>query len=111
MSLFCALGCSQATTVITWQSCVGPLLRQSSGRVAALAFTCWLGAVQWGAVERRPQQYDWSGYAQVFEAVKAAGLKLQAVMSFHACGGNVGDSAEVPLPPWVLKVCFLASQD
>ncbi|CAK0774322.1 hypothetical protein CVIRNUC_004157 [Coccomyxa viridis] len=59
--------------------------------------------VWWGAVERRPQQYDWSGYSQVFEAVKAAGLKLQAVMSFHACGGNVGDSAEVPLPPWVLK--------
>ena len=60
--------------------------------------------LQWGAVERRPRQYDWSGYAQVFEAVKAAGLKLQAVMSFHACGGNVGDSAQVPLPPWVLKV-------
>ncbi len=63
-----------------------------------------MSALQWGAVERRPRQYDWSGYAQVFEAVKAAGLKLQAVMSFHACGGNVGDSAQVPLPPWVLKV-------
>ena len=63
-----------------------------------------MSVLQWGAVERRPRQYDWSGYAQVFEAVKAAGLKLQAVMSFHACGGNVGDSAQVPLPPWVLKV-------
>ena len=60
--------------------------------------------MQWGAVERRPRQYDWSSYSQVFDAVKAAGLKLQAVMSFHACGGNVGDSAQVPLPPWVLKV-------
>ena len=63
-----------------------------------------MSALQWGAVERRPRQYDWTGYSQVFDAVKAAGLKLQAVMSFHACGGNVGDSAQVPLPPWVLKV-------
>ena len=78
--------------------------------MVAAALTDWMPVVQWGAVERRPRQYDWSGYTQVFEAVKAAGLKLQAVMSFHACGGNVGDSAEVPLPPWVLKVCIPASQ-
>ena len=36
--------------------------------------------------------------------VKAKGLRIQAVMSFHACGGNVGDYAQVPLPDWVLKV-------
>jgi hypothetical protein len=36
--------------------------------------------------------------------VRAAGLKLQVVLSFHACGGNVGDMAQVPLPPWVLQV-------
>ena len=59
---------------------------------------------QWGAVERQPQRYDWSGYRQVLELVKGLGLKLQAVMSFHACGGNVGDSALVPLPAWVRKV-------
>jgi beta-amylase len=60
--------------------------------------------VQWGAVERQPRRYDWSGYRQVFELVKSLGLKLQAVMSFHACGGNVGDYAQVPLPQWVIKV-------
>jgi len=36
--------------------------------------------------------------------VKAKGLRIQAVMSFHACGGNVGDYAQVPLPDWVFKV-------
>ena len=36
--------------------------------------------------------------------VKSTGLRIQAVMSFHACGGNVGDYAQVPLPEWVLKV-------
>ena len=28
-------------------------------------------------------------------------------MSFHACGGNVGDNAEIPLPPWVMQVCWV----
>ena len=60
--------------------------------------------MQWGAVEREPKQYDWSGYRALFEAAKRVGLKIQAVMSFHACGGNVGDSAQVPLPSWVLEV-------
>lgn len=27
----------------------------------------------------------------------------QVVLSFHACGGNVGDTAHVPLPQWVLR--------
>ena len=61
-------------------------------------------SLQWGAVERQPGRYDWSGYRQVFELAKSMGLKIQAVLSFHACGGNVGDSAQIPLPPWVLQV-------
>jgi beta-amylase len=35
-------------------------------------------------------------------AVTDVGLKLQAVMSFHQCGGNVGDACTITLPPWVL---------
>ncbi len=39
-------------------------------------------------------------------------FQLQAVMSFHACGGNVGDTAQVPLPEWVLQVrCAAVVQD
>ena len=60
--------------------------------------------MQWGAVERKPGVYDWSGYQELFDMVKTKGLRIQAVMSFHACGGNVGDYAQVPLPEWVLKV-------
>jgi beta-amylase len=55
-------------------------------------------------VERAPRQYSWTGYRQLFEMVRGAGLKLQVVLSFHACGGNVGDLAQVPLPSWVLQV-------
>lgn len=106
---------------------------------------CW----QWGAVERSPRRYDWTGYRQLFSAIKPLDLKVQVafeernlplvctlegacrcravvpsghptlnrapnsippfpspqvVMSFHACGGNVGDNALVPLPAWVHKV-------
>ncbi|KAI3918589.1 hypothetical protein MKX01_041909 [Papaver californicum] len=35
--------------------------------------------------------------------VQKHGLKIQVVMSFHQCGGNVGDSCSIPLPPWVLE--------
>mmetsp|Transcript_6721 Transcript_6721/g.13360 ORF Transcript_6721/g.13360 Transcript_6721/m.13360 type:complete len:657 (-) Transcript_6721:57-2027(-) len=59
--------------------------------------------VWWGAVERKPRMYDFSGYKQLFELLVALDLKIQVVLAFHACGGNVGDNAEVPLPHWVLS--------
>ena len=60
-------------------------------------------------MERAPGEYDFSGYRELLEEVKAAGLKLQAVLSFHACGNNVGDTAEIPLPEWVLEAARGAS--
>ena len=33
-----------------------------------------------------------------------SGLKVQAVMSFHAAGGNVGDTCKISLPKWVQSV-------
>lgn len=41
--------------------------------------------------------------AQLFKKARKHGLKVQAVMSFHTCGGNVGDSTDIPLPLWVLE--------
>jgi beta-amylase len=29
---------------------------------------------------------------------------VQAVMSFHAAGGNVGDTCKIPLPKWVVDI-------
>lgn len=49
--------------------------------------------VWWGLVEREtPGEYNWGGYTELLEMAKKHGLKVQAVMSFHQCGGNVGDS-------------------
>lgn len=60
--------------------------------------------VWWGIAEHSgPRKYDFSAYRKLFEHIAAAGLKVQAVMSFHAAGGNVGDTCTISLPPWVLE--------
>lgn len=49
--------------------------------------------VWWGLVEKDgPLKYNWEAYAELVRMVQMHGLKLQVVMSFHQCGGNVGDS-------------------
>ncbi|KAH3743891.1 Beta-amylase 3, chloroplastic [Pelomyxa schiedti] len=58
--------------------------------------------VWWGLVEPSPTIYDWGAYLQLAEMVRDVGLKLSVVMSFHECGGNVGDSVWIPLPHWVV---------
>ncbi|KOM43972.1 hypothetical protein LR48_Vigan05g157700 [Vigna angularis] len=61
--------------------------------------------VWWGIVESKgPGQYDWSAYRTLFQLVQKCKLKLQVIMSFHQCGGNVGDSVFISLPKWVLEV-------
>ncbi|KAJ6797067.1 beta-amylase [Iris pallida] len=58
--------------------------------------------VWWGIIERNgPKEYDWRAYRSLFQIVKEEDLKLQAVMSFHQCGGNVGDNVTIPIPKWV----------
>ncbi|EIE26308.1 glycoside hydrolase, partial [Coccomyxa subellipsoidea C-169] len=61
--------------------------------------------VWWGICERHgPKQYDFGAYMELFKKARKHGLKVQAVMSFHAGGGNVGDgSCDIPLPDWVIK--------
>lgn len=60
--------------------------------------------IWWGLVEREaPGEYNWSAYRELLEMVRKRGLKVQAVMSFHKCGGNVGDSVSIPLPKWVVE--------
>ncbi|WJX49861.1 Beta-amylase [Trifolium repens] len=61
--------------------------------------------VWWGIIEQKgPKEYDWSSYKSLFQLVQECGLKLQAIMSFHQCGGNVGDVVTIPIPQWVLDI-------
>ena len=49
--------------------------------------------VWWGiAKSEGPGQYNFAGYIELMEMAKKVGLKVQAIMYFHQCGGNVGDS-------------------
>lgn len=61
--------------------------------------------VWWGLVEREaPRKYNWAPYQQFVALARNAKLELRCVMSFHMCGGNVGDTCDIPLPRWVLAV-------
>ncbi|KAL0442616.1 UNVERIFIED_CONTAM: Beta-amylase 2, chloroplastic [Sesamum latifolium] len=71
-----------------------------SVNVDGVMVDCW-----WGIVEGRgPRQYKWGGYKKLFHIVRELKFKLQVVMSFHACGGNVGDNVYIPLPQWVIDI-------
>nr|XP_048334059.1 beta-amylase 2, chloroplastic isoform X2 [Ziziphus jujuba var. spinosa] len=71
-----------------------------SVNVDGVMVDCW-----WGIVEANaPQVYNWSGYRRLFQIVRDLNLKLQVVMSFHECGGNIGDDVHIPLPGWVTEI-------
>lgn len=58
--------------------------------------------VWWGQVEGAgDQQFDWSYYDTIFSKIENAGLKIIPIMSFHQCGGNVGDTCDIPIPGWI----------
>lgn len=65
--------------------------------VNAVAVDVWWGAVE-GAGDN---QWDWSYYDGLFKEIVDAGLHIVPVMSFHRCGGNVGDTCFVPVPDWI----------
>ncbi|KQK02326.1 hypothetical protein BRADI_2g00824v3, partial [Brachypodium distachyon] len=79
---------------------VGQLRVLKAAGVDGVMVDCW-----WGNVEaQRPQEYNWTGYKRLFQMIRELKLKLQVVMSFHECGGNVGDDVSIPLPEWVIEI-------
>ncbi|EQC26456.1 hypothetical protein SDRG_15701 [Saprolegnia diclina VS20] len=72
---------------------------KASGATGVMA-DCW-----WGLVEGAgPRQYDFAAYADLARLAKASNLTIQMVMSFHQCGGNVGDECDIPIPRhWFTK--------
>ncbi len=76
----------------------GQQLRIAKGMgIDAISSDVW-----WGLVESKgDQQFDWSYYDRLSDAIIGAGLKWVPILSFHACGGNVGDDCNIALPQWV----------
>lgn len=65
--------------------------------VDAVSVDVWWGKVE-GAADNT---FDWSYYDTIFSKIKAHGLKIVPILSFHQCGGNVGDDCNIPLPTWL----------
>lgn len=77
-------------------------LRRDLAELASMGVAGVMVDVWWGIVERdAPKEYEWGAYRDLFRMVADAGLRIHPVLSFHACGHDVGDSASVPLPAWV----------
>jgi hypothetical protein len=52
------------------------------------------GPIDW--TKPGPAYYDW-----IINTIIAEGLMVVPILSFHQCGGNVGDDVFVPIPAWV----------
>ena len=58
--------------------------------------------IWWGLVEgAKDDAFDWSAYLKLAKAIGSAGLKWVPILSFHQCGGNVGDECAFPIPAWL----------
>lgn len=64
--------------------------------VKGVMVDCWFGLV-----EKVEKSYNFSPYRDLAQMARDTGLNMQFVMSFHRCGGNVGDDCNIPLPSWV----------
>lgn len=65
--------------------------------VDAVSVDVWWGQVE-GAADNT---FNWSYYDTIFSRIKAKGLKIVPILSFHQCGGNVGDACATALPAWM----------
>ena len=65
--------------------------------VDAVSVDVWWGDVE-GTADNR---FDWTYYDRVFETITDAGLDIAPILSFHQCGGNVGDDYTSLLPSWL----------
>lgn len=75
--------------------------------VTAVSVDVWWGKVE-GAGD---QQFDWGYYDDLFGRITAAGLDVVPIMSFHQCGGNVGDTCNIPIPGWIWNHYSVPSSD
>lgn len=80
-----------------WADFQNRLFTAKSMGVDAVSVDIW-----WGRVEGSgDQQFDWSYYDTILNTIETAGLKWAPIISFHQCGGNVGDDCNIPIPNWI----------
>jgi beta-amylase len=80
-----------------WQNFEQELQLMKNLGIYAVSTDVW-----WGAVEGAGDgQFNWTYYDKMSDEIIAAGLKWVPIFSFHQCGGNVGDTCNIPIPSWI----------
>lgn len=80
-----------------WDAFKAQLNQAKNIGVTSVSTDVWWGKVE-GAAD---QNFDWDYYDRVSTEIINAGLKWVPIFSFHKCGGNVGDTCDIPIPPWI----------
>jgi beta-amylase len=57
--------------------------------------------IWWGVVEQKENVYRWEYYDKLANVLRRKQLKWIPILSFHQCGGNVGDECYFPIPKWI----------
>lgn len=60
---------------------------------SAISVDVWRGQVEVARFTYQFDYYDW-----LIDAITSRGLQVILIVSLHACGGNVGDDVDIPLP-------------
>ncbi len=85
------------TQIQNWDAFASRLKTLKENGVDSLTTDVW-----WGAFEAQGNnQFEWSYYKKYAQVVAESGLKWVPILSFHQCGGNIGDDCDIPLPRWV----------
>jgi hypothetical protein len=71
------------------------------GEACRMGVTAVSVDVWWGVVQAQRGVDDWRYYDRIVEVIRKHGLKWVPILSFHQCGGNVGDTCDIPIPPWI----------
>ncbi len=79
-----------------WESFSSDVTRAKKLGADAVSTDVW-----WGAIEPKPGQFSWNYYDMMSSKIAAQGMKWVPILSLHECGGNVGDTANVPIPMWI----------
>lgn len=83
--------------ITDWAGFKNQLITLKNNGVYAITTDIW-----WGDVESAgDNMFNWNYYKTYADTVRASGLKWVPIISTHQCGGNVGDSVNIPLPSWL----------
>lgn len=96
-SSFNAMAPLLLTNDAQWQAFESDLQTAKKMGLDGISVDIW-----WGLVEGTgDQQFDWRYYHKMVNLLAKYQLQWIPIMSFHQCGGNVGDTCNIPIPSWI----------